>query len=138
VLDHAWYEKTAMKQKEVEDVFGGKEEFKNADSMASEFPSFSLSFQQLLAQKLTFFVPAQCPAEGCNGERAYFFQLQIRSADEPMTTFLKVWSVDVSRKNSLLTMILVHHLRYSLERELNLTSTQKKKILFIFLEYRRA
>lgn len=35
---------------------------------------------------------AQCPAEDCNGERAYFFQLQIRSADEPMTTFLKVGS----------------------------------------------
>lgn len=34
---------------------------------------------------------AQCPAENCNGDRAYFFQLQIRSADEPMTTFLKVW-----------------------------------------------
>ncbi|KAL1965374.1 hypothetical protein VTN77DRAFT_5811 [Rasamsonia byssochlamydoides] len=66
VLDRAYFEKTPMKQKEVEDVFGGKEEFKNADSMA-----------------------AQCPAEGCNGERAYFFQLQIRSADEPMTTFLK-------------------------------------------------
>ncbi|THC95369.1 hypothetical protein EYZ11_005137 [Aspergillus tanneri] len=50
-----------MKQKEVEDVFGGKEEFANADSMA----------------------------KNCNGDRAYFFQLQIRSADEPMTTFLK-------------------------------------------------
>ncbi|GAB1206729.1 hypothetical protein APSETT445_005429 [Aspergillus pseudonomiae] len=32
----------------------------------------------------------QCPAENCNGDRAYFFQLQIRSADEPMTTFLKI------------------------------------------------
>ena len=37
--------------------------------------------------------PAQCPAEHCNGDRAYFFQLQIRSADEPMTTFLKVSSL---------------------------------------------
>lgn len=36
------------------------------------------------------FSPAQCPAENCDGDRAYFFQLQIRSADEPMTTFLKV------------------------------------------------
>jgi hypothetical protein len=42
-------------------------------------------------QRLTeIFLTAQCPAENCNGERAYFFQLQIRSADEPMTTFLKV------------------------------------------------
>lgn len=37
VLDQSWYEKTPMKQKEVEDVFGGKEEFANADSMASKF-----------------------------------------------------------------------------------------------------
>ncbi|CBF74458.1 hypothetical protein AN4219.2 [Aspergillus nidulans FGSC A4] len=65
-LEQAWFEKTPMKQKEVEAVFGGKAEFENADSMAT-----------------------QCPAEGCNGDRAYFFQLQIRSADEPMTTFLK-------------------------------------------------
>ncbi|KAJ5973843.1 hypothetical protein N7481_011053 [Penicillium waksmanii] len=60
------FETTEMKQKEVEDVFGGKEEFANADSVGT-----------------------QCPAENCNGDRAYFFQLQIRSADEPMTTFLK-------------------------------------------------
>ncbi|EAW23132.1 DNA-directed RNA polymerase III core subunit RPC11, partial [Aspergillus fischeri NRRL 181] len=66
LLKHGRQEKTTMKQKEVEDVFGGKEEFANADSMAT-----------------------QCPAEDCNGDRAYFFQLQIRSADEPMTTFLK-------------------------------------------------
>lgn len=38
----------------------------------------------------SFSPTAQCPAENCNGDRAYFFQLQIRSADEPMTTFLKV------------------------------------------------
>ncbi|GKZ24915.1 RNA polymerase III C11 subunit [Aspergillus brasiliensis] len=38
-LDQSWFEKTPMKQKEVEDVFGGKEEFANADSMASKSPS---------------------------------------------------------------------------------------------------
>ncbi|KAJ5678716.1 RNA polymerase III subunit C11 [Penicillium macrosclerotiorum] len=63
---HEYYEKSEVKEKEVEGVFGGKEEFANADSIGT-----------------------QCPAEKCNGERAYFFQLQIRSADEPMTTFLK-------------------------------------------------
>jgi len=36
-----YYEKTEMKQKEVEDVFGGKEEFANADSVASEYHSFA-------------------------------------------------------------------------------------------------
>ncbi|KAJ5585188.1 RNA polymerase III subunit C11 [Penicillium hispanicum] len=67
VLDKKWFDKTEVKEKEVEEVFGGKDEWKNADSVAT-----------------------QCPAEGCNGERAYFYQLQIRSADEPMTTFLRV------------------------------------------------
>ncbi|KAJ5911362.1 uncharacterized protein N7473_000665 [Penicillium subrubescens] len=67
--DKSYYEKTDMKQKEVEDVFGGANEFANADSVGT-----------------------QCPAENCNGDRAYFFQLQIRSADEPMTTFLKCTS----------------------------------------------
>ncbi|EAU36285.1 DNA-directed RNA polymerases III 12.5 kDa polypeptide [Aspergillus terreus NIH2624] len=33
-LEQSYFEKTPMKQKEVEDVFGGKEEFANADSMA--------------------------------------------------------------------------------------------------------
>lgn len=52
------------------------------------YPKLDMSSESKL---ITFlFFPAQCPAENCNGDRAYFFQLQIRSADEPMTTFLKV------------------------------------------------
>lgn len=31
----------------------------------------------------------QCPVEDCNGEEAAFYQVQIRSADEPMTSFYK-------------------------------------------------
>ena len=34
------FETTEMKQKEVEDVFGGKEEFANADSVASKLRQF--------------------------------------------------------------------------------------------------
>ncbi len=33
---------------------------------------------------------AQCPHENCDGAKAFFYQVQIRSADEPMTTFYKV------------------------------------------------
>lgn len=32
----------------------------------------------------------QCPNEKCEGSEAYFYQLQIRSADEPMTSFFRV------------------------------------------------
>lgn len=35
-LDKEYFEKTDMKQKEVDDVFGGKEEFANADSVGSK------------------------------------------------------------------------------------------------------
>lgn len=95
--DKSYYEKTEMKQKEVEDVFGGANEFANADSVASKLRShtsratISKLWRGRIADSSFFSSPAaQCPAENCNGDRAYFFQLQIRSADEPMTTFLKV------------------------------------------------
>lgn len=42
--------------------------------------------------KLTCCSTAQCPREGCDGSQAFFYQVQIRSADEPMTTFYKVCS----------------------------------------------
>lgn len=38
VVEREYYEQTEVKQKEVEDVFGGKEEFANADSIASGLP----------------------------------------------------------------------------------------------------
>ena len=31
----------------------------------------------------------QCPNEKCRNDQAYWYQLQIRSADEPMTAFYK-------------------------------------------------
>lgn len=37
-LDREWFESTNLKQKEVDDIFGGAEEFANADSVASEYP----------------------------------------------------------------------------------------------------
>ncbi|KAI6098190.1 hypothetical protein F5141DRAFT_441915 [Pisolithus sp. B1] len=53
--------RTRMKRKEVDDVLGGDEMWKHADS-----------------------TDASC--DKCNNSRAFFYQLQIRSADEPMTT----------------------------------------------------
>ncbi|KAI4158964.1 MAG: hypothetical protein LQ342_006998 [Letrouitia transgressa] len=60
------YERTEFKRKEVEDVIGGKDAWANVDK-----------------------TDAQCPREGCDGSEAFFYQVQIRSADEPMTTFYK-------------------------------------------------
>lgn len=57
-----------MKQKEVDDVLGGEGAWDNVDQTA-----------------------AQCPNRDCSdGTRAYFFQLQIRSADEPVSIYLPV------------------------------------------------
>lgn len=56
--------RTRMKRKEVDDVLGGDEMWKHADS-----------------------TDASC--DKCNNSRAFFYQLQIRSADEPMTTFYR-------------------------------------------------
>lgn len=55
-----------MKRKEVDDVMG-EDAWKASDQ-----------------------ADAQCPREGCEGARAAFHQVQIRSADEPMTIFYKV------------------------------------------------
>lgn len=54
-------------RKEKEDVFGGPGAWDNAQK-----------------------TKVQCPTEGCDGGEAAFFQVQIRSADEPMTSFFKV------------------------------------------------
>ncbi|CAL8576338.1 RNA polymerase III C11 subunit [Xanthoria parietina] len=61
------FERTVMKRKEVDDVMGGKDAWANADRTG-----------------------VQCPREGCDGAEAFFYQVQIRSADEPMTTFYRV------------------------------------------------
>ncbi|KZF22183.1 hypothetical protein L228DRAFT_247808 [Xylona heveae TC161] len=66
VLKNRYFERTEMKRKEVEDVMGGAGAWDNVDS-----------------------TDAQCPAQDCDGDKAYFYMVQIRSADEPMTTFLK-------------------------------------------------
>ena len=67
----------------MEDVLGGAAQWENAPKTAG----MSLKLFSLLAR---------CPY--CEHEVAYFQQIQIRSADEPMTTFYrcanceKIWS----------------------------------------------
>lgn len=85
-----------LKQKEVEVVFNDEEMFKNADKL----PGMNLSSSAFVRRRqradmewdtnVLFYFVVQCPSDTCNGEYAYFYQLQIRSADEPMTTFLRV------------------------------------------------
>ncbi|XP_062520416.1 DNA-directed RNA polymerase III subunit RPC10-like [Corticium candelabrum] len=59
--------RTYPKLKEVDDVLGGKAAWENVDSTIEPCPK-------------------------CQHPRAYFMQVQTRSADEPMTTFYKCCS----------------------------------------------
>eukprot|EP00747_Dinoflagellata_sp_TGD_P167248 gnl/TRDRNA2_/TRDRNA2_191301_c0_seq1.p1 gnl/TRDRNA2_/TRDRNA2_191301_c0~~gnl/TRDRNA2_/TRDRNA2_191301_c0_seq1.p1 ORF type:complete len:111 (+),score=20.54 gnl/TRDRNA2_/TRDRNA2_191301_c0_seq1:46-378(+) len=63
-------EKLTMKQmvakKEVDDILGGEEAWKDVDQC-----------------------DALCPIQACGHTRAYFRQMQTRSADEPMTVFYR-------------------------------------------------
>ncbi|KAI8827153.1 uncharacterized protein EV422DRAFT_582788 [Fimicolochytrium jonesii] len=56
--------RTTYKRKQVDDVLGGSAAWENVDA-----------------------TEARCPK--CDHNRAYFMQLQIRSADEPMSIFFK-------------------------------------------------
>ena len=51
VLEKKWYDRTEIKEKEVEEVFGGKDEWQNADSVASKY-RMSSSFQMGLTELL--------------------------------------------------------------------------------------
>ncbi|KAI1323308.1 hypothetical protein F5Y16DRAFT_350191 [Xylariaceae sp. FL0255] len=60
------YSRRHFKQKEREDVFGGANAWDDTDK-----------------------APVQCPNGNCSGKEAAFYQVQIRSADEPMTSFYR-------------------------------------------------
>ncbi|KAK6329909.1 RNA polymerase III C11 subunit [Orbilia javanica] len=65
-LTRRLFERRNIRRKEVDDILGGEGSWDNVDN-----------------------TEVQCPDEVCGGERAYFYMVQIRSADEPMTTFYK-------------------------------------------------
>jgi DNA-directed RNA polymerase subunit M/transcription elongation factor TFIIS len=73
--------RTKLTRKQVDDVLGGDETWKHADSTTGVQTRLSDSFEP---PWLTRPSKATCPK--CDNGRAYFYQLQIRSADEPMTT----------------------------------------------------
>eukprot|EP00823_Brevimastigomonas_motovehiculus_P002525 TRINITY_DN1540_c0_g1_i1.p1 TRINITY_DN1540_c0_g1~~TRINITY_DN1540_c0_g1_i1.p1 ORF type:complete len:110 (-),score=11.62 TRINITY_DN1540_c0_g1_i1:459-788(-) len=61
--------KVVLQRKKVDDVLGGDKAWKNVDQTESVCPK-------------------------CNNRKAYFMQIQTRSADEPMTTFYKCTNSD--------------------------------------------
>ncbi|KAF2656217.1 DNA-directed RNA polymeras-like protein III subunit RPC10 [Lophiostoma macrostomum CBS 122681] len=66
VITKRYYERKYLKKKETEDIIGGEGAWDNVDQ-----------------------TDVQCPNDKCRNDKAYWYQLQIRSADEPMTAFYK-------------------------------------------------
>jgi len=66
-LNKRYFERRLLKRKEVDDIVGGASQWENAAK-----------------------TEVQCPNQQCDNREAFFYQLQIRSADEPMTSFYKV------------------------------------------------
>jgi hypothetical protein len=61
----------------------------------------------------------QCPNEKCRNDAAYWYQLQIRSADEPMTAFYKVSSTPIVSTRLSLTSGSARNVRRSGENDLS-------------------
>ena len=149
VIDSKYYDRKEMKRKEVEDVIGGKDAWENVDKTDGTLtpwasrPSYTGGMEcgcrlgaMLLEMTLRHLaspinsnfnlrtdlvIAAQCPREGCDGFQAFFYQIQIRSADEPMTTFYKVrpYYIHIEiEENSDVDFLLVYYLRATMERKL--------------------
>ncbi|KAG0566966.1 hypothetical protein M758_7G094000 [Ceratodon purpureus] len=73
IIDRKVSKKLKLKKKEVDDVLGGEDAWKNVDRTS-----------------------VTCP--NCAYGQAYFMQIQIRSADEPMTTFYKCCNIDCNSR----------------------------------------
>jgi uncharacterized paraquat-inducible protein A len=71
-----------MTRKQVDDVLGGDDAWKHADSTTGMPRPDKTASITTSADK----APQKATCPKCDNDRAYFYQLQIRSADEPMTT----------------------------------------------------
>jgi DNA-directed RNA polymerase III subunit RPC11 len=109
VINKRYFERKYMKKKEVEDILGGKGAWDNVDK--TQGMSFT-TLQSLAKSWNVVFGPGiianertvQCPNEKCRNDEAYWYQLQIRSADEPMTAFYKVGYILENEKCPLIIL----------------------------------
>jgi DNA-directed RNA polymerase III subunit RPC11 len=78
IVDKEYYNRRVSKVKKVDDILGGAAAWENVDQ--------TRGIASLL--QIIDLVP-MCANRACEGTKAYYRQMQIRSADEPMTTFYK-------------------------------------------------
>jgi Transcription factor S-II (TFIIS) len=81
--------KVLLVRKQVDDILGGADAWKNVDQTDGTHGPALFHHATVLTHYVwrAFDHAARCPH--CAHERAYFLQLQTRSADEPMTNFYK-------------------------------------------------
>ena len=107
ILDKRYFERKMMKSKEVEDVLGGADSWKNVDK-----------------------TEVNCREEKCDNREAYFRQVQIRSADEPMTTFYKVcWRYCTIPHVTLANSKTVYKVCFRMARELKFPSPKRGRAI---------
>jgi hypothetical protein len=102
ILDKRYFERKMMKSKEVEDVLGGADSWKNVDK-----------------------TEVNCREEKCDNREAYFRQVQIRSADEPMTTFYNAIVAEITLAN----FETVYKMCFRMARELSFASPKKGRAI---------
>lgn len=141
-----------MKRKEVDDVMGGEGAWDNVDQtegMTDNPPSPNrpprrqagkLGLRNIrFTDVFAFFLPptaAQCPSEDCTGTKAYFYMVQIRSADEPMTAFFKVGVIVVQFYQmcaDVYDVILVRYMWSQMEGELSVNDLEHGEEGFIMV-----
>lgn len=117
VITKRYYERKYLKKKETEDVLGGKGAWDNVDKTEGAFRVFldlpcddfwretwiQKVWQGILEREADVQI-VQCPNEKCRNDEAYWYQLQIRSADEPMTAFYKVHLLVIAAQALRLTL----------------------------------
>ena len=92
IVDNEYYNRRMSRVKQVDDIMGGSAAWQNVDQTTGTFPSplvvvSTLSLTISYVSKLI--VVPMCVSKQCGATKAYYRQMQIRSADEPMTTFYK-------------------------------------------------
>lgn len=78
LIDHCYFEDRKVKAKKIEDIISEADMWKGANE-----------------------IEVQCNNTDCDNAQAYYYQRQIRSADEPMTTNFKVsWACEMVHRSA--------------------------------------
>jgi DNA-directed RNA polymerase III subunit RPC11 len=94
VIAKRYYDRKPLKLKDVDDVVGGRDAWQNVDQIEGKLlhhlKPYTICLKAFMRTWADSFHIVNCVNDKCDSTKAFWYQLQIRSADEPMTTFYKV------------------------------------------------